>query len=60
MPVSAMVAAARPTRSMSASRTDVPESRSAKSISSSVHHELSDTEIAPMLVMAAIPQIHSG
>ena len=37
-----------------------PQSSSAKSSSSSVHHALSDTETAPIEVMAAKLTTHSG
>ena len=40
--------------------TVVPESSSAKSSSSSVHHALSDTEIAPIDTIAAHEITHSG
>ena len=47
-------------RSSSAINTFAPLSTSAKSISSSVHHEFIDTEIAPIDVIAANDMIHSG
>ena len=50
----------RSSRSPSAITTRLPESESAYSISSVVHHAFIETEIAPIEVIAAKATTHSG
>ena len=50
----------RSSRSPSAITTRLPESVSAYSISSVVHHAFIETEIAPIEVIAAKATTHSG